>query len=92
MPNSFTNDNSLPPSPEHCNAQGQAAILLVESLIHALIDRSVITVETAVEVIDAALEVSEEIDEQPADQKLRQGASTLLKAMSRSFRTDLPRT
>jgi hypothetical protein len=43
------------------DAHGQAAILLVESLIHALVARSVISLEDAMEVITVALDVKTEI-------------------------------
>lgn len=43
-----------PVLPEPC---AQAALLLVESLMHALVARSVISVADAVEVIDVAFEV-----------------------------------
>ena len=40
------------------DAHGEAAILLVESLIHGLIARKVITVADAVEIVDIAMDVS----------------------------------
>ena len=43
------------------DAHGQAAMLLVESLIHGLIARSVIKVADAVEIVGIAAEVKEEI-------------------------------
>lgn len=43
------------------DAHGQAAMLLVESLIHALIARSVIGVREAVELTNAAAEVQADI-------------------------------
>ncbi|MDF7776046.1 hypothetical protein P1X14_12375 [Sphingomonas sp. AOB5] len=51
----------LPESPSTTDARGQAAMLLVESLIHGLIERSVISVSDAVEIVSAAIEVEEEI-------------------------------
>ena len=41
--------------------QGQAALLLVESLIHGLLARSVITVADAVEIVEMAGDVQVEI-------------------------------
>jgi hypothetical protein len=42
------------------DAQGQAALLLVESLIHSLIDNGALSREEAVEAIDSAAAVKEE--------------------------------
>lgn len=41
-------------------AQRQAALLLVESLIHSLIDNGTLTQEQALEAIDSAAEVKED--------------------------------
>lgn len=41
------------------DADGHAALLLVESLIHNLVARSVISVEDAVETVDVAYDVKE---------------------------------
>jgi hypothetical protein len=43
------------------DAHGQAAMLLVESLIHGLIERSIITVADAVEIVESAADVKEEV-------------------------------
>jgi hypothetical protein len=40
---------------------GQTALLLVESLIHCLRERSLISVEDAVEIVDTALSVQTDI-------------------------------
>jgi hypothetical protein len=42
------------------DAQGQAALLLIESLIHSLIDNCALTQEQAIEAIDSAIEVKED--------------------------------
>jgi hypothetical protein len=52
---SFGKDTS--PNPD---AQGQAALLLIESLIHSLIDNGALTKEQAIEAFDSAYEVKEE--------------------------------
>jgi hypothetical protein len=60
----LTNDNegALPaPSFENPDAHGQAALLLVESLIHSLIARSVIGLEDAIDVLTVALDVRMEM-------------------------------
>lgn len=43
------------------DAQGEAALLLVESLIHTLIERSVISVDDAVEIVGVAVDAAEEV-------------------------------
>lgn len=45
------------PSPD---AQGQAALLLIESLIHSLLDNGALTKHQALEAINSAMEVKEE--------------------------------
>lgn len=52
---SFGDDRSPDP-----NAQGQAALLLIESLIHSLIDNGALTKVQAIEAINCAFEVKEE--------------------------------
>lgn len=47
----------VPLSAHDADAHGQAALLLVESLVHGLIARSVISVTEAVEIVDVAAEV-----------------------------------
>jgi hypothetical protein len=46
---------------EEPDAHGQAAMLLIESLIHGLIARSVIQVEDAIDVVTVAIDVKMEI-------------------------------
>lgn len=43
------------------DAHGQAAMLLVESLIHGLIARSVISVADAIEIVEVAADVKVEV-------------------------------
>lgn len=75
---------------EH-DASGQAAMLLVESLIHGLIARSVITVADAVEIVDVAAEVKAEIGGDAGDTPAAVHRSlSLLRSISDSLRFDLP--
>ena len=66
MVNSTSNDNdlsdSLPPLGE---ANGQAALLLVESLIHSLIEQDVIRVTHAVDAIESAAQIAQLLHETP---------------------------
>jgi hypothetical protein len=71
---------------------GQAALLLVESLIHGLIARSSLTVEQAVEIVQIAAEVTKdtaaELDDTPATRK----SIHLLDSICVSLMHDLPRS
>lgn len=49
---------TVAPSPD---AHGQAALLLVESLIHGLVDRRALTTADALEIVEVAAEVKIEI-------------------------------
>lgn len=43
-------------------AQGAAALLLVESLIHGLIARSILSLQEAIEIIDSAADIERDLD------------------------------
>lgn len=78
--------------PREPDEHGQAAMLLVESLIHALVARSVISVEEAVEVVDVAAEVKLEIAEYLGDSPATMHKSlALLASISASLRQDVLR-
>ena len=90
-----TNDND-PASSEAVaggpDAHGQAAMLLVESLLHALVARSVLTLEDAIEVVTVATEVKEEVAYHLGDtpETMRKSVN-LLSAVARSLSHDLPK-
>ncbi|MFN4296342.1 MAG: hypothetical protein ACK4FB_05830 [Brevundimonas sp.] len=87
MPSDSSNDNG----PRHAtDACGQAALLLVESLIHGLIARKVISVSDAVEIVEVAAEAEAEIEagRHAAPAPPRQSAA-LLEAISGSLSHDL---
>jgi hypothetical protein len=88
----ITNDNHAYPAtarPREPDAHGQAAMLLVESLIHGLIARSVITVADAVEIVDVAAEVKAEIASDLGDTpETMRHSLYLLAAISDSLRPD----
>ena len=71
------------------DAHGQAAFLLVESLIHGLIARQALTVEGAVEIVEIAAEVkagiAEEMGDSPATLKRSLG---MLNGLADSLRSD----
>lgn len=68
---------------------GQAAMLLVESLIHALVENKVISLELAIEVVDLATEVKEAIADNLGDSPEALAKSLgLLNGLSRSLQID----
>lgn len=94
MNDSTSNDNDMPgidkaaPGPD---AHGQAAILLVESLIHGLIARSVLSVGEAVEIVNVAREVKQEFaDEMGEPRGIMEHSLAILDAIHASLSIDLP--
>lgn len=86
---STSNDND--DAPLHGpDAHGQAAMLLVESLIHGLIARSVISVEDAIEIVEVAADVKQEVAGELGDSPatLRKSLG-LITAISASLTNDL---
>lgn len=89
-------DNEATPLPPRVplradpDPQGQAALLLVESLVHGLIRKSALSIREAVEIIDIAAEVAAEIaveGEEPA--AIATASVAALNAISASLRRDL---
>lgn len=73
------------------DAHGQAAILLVESLIHGLVARSIISVADAVEIVGVAAEVKEEVGADLGDSpETMEKSLTILGAIQASLSLDLP--
>ena len=93
MSSDTLNDNgAMTPSALDLDAHGQAAVLLVESLIHGLIEESVLSVAKAVEIVDVATDVKREMKTAHGDTPATSERTiTLLEAISRSLRHDLPR-
>ena len=78
-----------PPVIEEPDAHGQAALLLTESLIHALVDKGQLSVADAVEVIETAADVKVEVATVAGESKTRMNESlVLLGKMSASFEID----
>lgn len=74
----------------HADSHGQAALLLVESLIHSLIARSVISVEDAVEIVAVAEEVAADMEGDTGRLPTApRNAQTILKAVGQSLSHDL---
>lgn len=77
---SFSTDSH--PIPD---AQGQAALLLLESLIHSLLDNGALTKDQALETFDSAVDVKEEsADEHKEAAKTLRKSLTLLTNMRNS--------
>lgn len=91
MSSESSNDNLDADAVQGPDVHGHASILLVESLIHGLIARDVITVADAVEIVDTAVEVKADIAGDLGDSatNLRKSVG-LLNAISVSLRRDLP--
>lgn len=89
MRSDISNDNAA--GRHGPDAHGQAAMLLVESLVHGLIARDVITVSDAVEIVDIAAEVRADLGAERSDPPaaLRQSVD-LLNTISTSLRRDVP--
>ena len=83
------NTGAVPPI-EEPDAHGQAALLLAESTLHMLVERSVLSVQEAVSVVQTATEVklvvATEAGESP---ELMQASLDLLFRISDSFAADL---
>jgi hypothetical protein len=62
---------SAGPPPNEPDAHGQAALLLAESTLHALIEASVLTVDEAIGVVTTAAEVKVEVATQAGESRTR---------------------
>lgn len=72
------------------NAQAQAAILLVESLIHGLIARSVISTTDAIEIVQVAADVELDRAAEMGVVNAVPPTVVLLDVISKSLKIDLP--
>ena len=71
------------------DAHGQAALLLAESILHALVDTAVMTNAEAINVVTAATEVKREVATAAGESTGRmQQSLDLLSQMTASFETD----
>lgn len=86
-------DDPTPPQPHPDaagDAHGQAALLLVESLIHGLTARQVLSVPDAVEIMTIALDVqTQAVDGAAVPSVAMVRARMLLKTLVDSLKTDL---
>jgi hypothetical protein len=89
--------NDYPPKSENAaqreepDAHGQAALLLAESILHALVETKTLSLAAALSVIQTTCEVKVEVAEREGESSRRMHESLgLLKAMSKSFAADVP--
>ncbi|CAA9348880.1 MAG: hypothetical protein AVDCRST_MAG90-2322 [uncultured Microvirga sp.] len=83
--------HALPLAPEiiEPDAHGQAALLLVESLLHALVEKTTLTPAEVIEVLTVAAEVKVEVAEAAGESKGRmQESLNLLARIADSFEAD----
>jgi hypothetical protein len=89
--------NDFPPESENAaqqqepDAHGQAALLLAESILHALVETKTLSLAEALSVIETTCEVKVEVAEREGESSRRMHESLgLLIAMSQSFAADGP--
>lgn len=61
----------------HADQHGRAALLLIESLIHELVDKAVLTRGQAIDIIDIAVDVEQELAMVPGQASPRRRESPL---------------
>ncbi|TRW14239.1 hypothetical protein [Glacieibacterium frigidum] len=93
MTDAFSNDNGTPRAANDArepDAYGQAALFLVESVLHGLIERSVFSIEEAIQLVDIAVEVKSDLAGDLGDSPETLAKSlALLSSISSSLRNDL---
>lgn len=90
--NDITNDNDPYPATARSrepDAHGQAALLLVESLLHGLVDSSVISIPEAVEIVEVAAEVeADQAADRSTPPEMMRHSRDLLAAIGTSLKLD----
>ena len=80
------NDSPTHPVPD---PHGYAALLLVESLIHGMVDRSVLTASEALEIVEVAADAEAEIASDKGESPdATRPAQLLLSSIAASLRID----
>lgn len=95
MADQISNDHDIPRvcgTEAKTDAHGLAALLLVESLIHGLLARSVISVAEAVEILETAAEVNSEMAEVAEVPATMLDSLSRIEAIRTSLQNDLPET
>lgn len=87
MPDNLSSNAQAKDKPQY-DAAGEAALLLVESLIHELIDHSVLSVDDAVKTVNAAVEIRLELaDDRGEGRQTNEQSVSLLRAIHQSLLT-----
>jgi hypothetical protein len=85
-----TNHSEAPAaSPARPDPHGEAALLLVESLIHGLLMQSVLSVGEAVDIVRTAVEVQNDISDERGDDPGDNPAHRLLAAIATTLGIDV---
>ena len=72
------------------DAHGQAALLLAEAILHALVEKGTLTIAEAIAVTSTAAEIKVEVAELAHESRARMERSlSLLAAISLSLKSDL---
>lgn len=89
MPDQISNGSDRDPCATRTTGQAEsnAALLLVESLIHGLIARSILSVEEAINIIEIAADVEQQLDDSRMDSK--GGFQSVLIPLAQSLSADL---
>ena len=94
MTDPISNDNAGPPDSgllSGPDAHGQAAMLLVESVIHGLIAKSVFSTREAIDIVGTAIDVKEEVADELGDSAATmQKSLAILAAIRTSLKHDEP--
>jgi hypothetical protein len=72
----------MPPS----DPQGRVALMLFESLLHVLVDESVLTKSKAIEAIETVLELTRDIADAGSPNPTDEAAISLVEGIAESFR------
>ena len=79
-----------PPPANEPDAHGQAALILAEAILHALVDIKTMTTAQALDVVHSAAEIKAEIATLSGESRTRMHESLeLLKRIGISLKTDL---
>ena len=71
------------------DAHGQAALLLAESILHAMVEANILSLDAALGVIETTCEVKIDVAEETGESNKRmQESLALLRAISASFKVD----
>ncbi|MGI4745613.1 MAG: hypothetical protein ACRYFY_06145 [Janthinobacterium lividum] len=89
MPHSATENSTAQPSSDEPDAHGQAALILAEATLHALVEKCVLSAADVLAVLQSAHEIKTEVATLAGESEGRmQESLELLKRISISFAAD----